>query len=43
MGPGRAMEVIREGLFRGADDGVLLTVSFRRRRHWLPPTQYLWQ
>lgn len=25
MGPGRASEVIREGLFRGADDGVLLT------------------
>lgn len=25
MGPGRAAEVIREGLFRGADDGVLLT------------------
>ncbi len=25
MGPGRASEVIREGLFRGADDGYLLT------------------
>ena len=25
MGPGRAAEVLREGLFRGADDGVLLT------------------
>lgn len=25
MGPGRAADVIREGLFRGADDGVLLT------------------
>lgn len=25
MGPGRAAEVIREGLFRGADGGVLLT------------------
>ena len=25
MGPGRAAEVIREGLFRGADAGVLLT------------------
>ena len=25
MGPGRAAEVIREGLFRGADDGYLLT------------------
>ena len=25
MGPGRAAEVIREGVFRGADDGVLLT------------------
>ena len=25
MGPGRAAEIIREGLFRGADDGVLLT------------------
>ena len=25
MGPGRAVEIIREGLFRGADGGVLLT------------------
>ncbi len=25
MGPGRAAEVLREGLFRGVDDGVLLT------------------
>lgn len=25
MGPARAAEIIREGLFRGADDGVLLT------------------
>ncbi len=25
MGPGRAAEVIREGLFRGADNGYLLT------------------
>ncbi len=25
MGPVRASEVLREGLFRGADDGVLLT------------------
>jgi electron transfer flavoprotein beta subunit len=25
MGPGRAANVLREGLFRGADDGVLLT------------------
>jgi electron transfer flavoprotein beta subunit len=25
MGPGRASEIIREGLYRGADDGVLLT------------------
>ncbi len=25
MGPGRAAEIIREGLFRGADDGYLLT------------------
>lgn len=25
MGPSRAAEVLREGLFRGADDGVLLT------------------
>ena len=25
MGPGRAAEVIREGLYRGADDGVLLS------------------
>jgi electron transfer flavoprotein beta subunit len=25
MGPGRAAEIIREGLFRGADNGYLLT------------------
>ncbi|MDD2243628.1 MAG: electron transfer flavoprotein subunit beta/FixA family protein [Dysgonamonadaceae bacterium] len=25
MGPGRAAEILREGLFRGSDDGVLLT------------------
>lgn len=25
MGPVRAAEIIREGLYRGADDGVLLT------------------
>jgi len=25
MGPGRAADIIREGFFRGADDGVLLT------------------
>ncbi len=25
MGPGRAADIIREGLFRGADGGVLLT------------------
>ena len=25
MGPGRAAEIIREGLYRGADSGVLLT------------------
>ena len=25
MGPARAAEILREGLFRGADDGVLLT------------------
>ena len=25
MGPGRAAEVIREALYRGADDGILLT------------------
>lgn len=25
MGPGRAAEILREGMFRGADDGVLLT------------------
>ena len=25
MGPGRAAEILREGLYRGADDGVLLT------------------
>lgn len=25
MGPGRAAEIIREGLYRGADDGVLIT------------------
>ena len=25
MGPGRAAEIIREGLYRGADNGYLLT------------------
>lgn len=25
MGPGRASDIIREGMFRGADDGILLT------------------
>ena len=25
MGPGRAAEIIREGMFRGADEGILLT------------------
>ncbi|HKM92894.1 MAG TPA: electron transfer flavoprotein subunit beta/FixA family protein [Prolixibacteraceae bacterium] len=25
MGPGRAADIIREGMFRGADDGILLT------------------
>jgi electron transfer flavoprotein beta subunit len=25
MGPGRAAEIVREGMFRGADDGILLT------------------
>ncbi|MDD3788783.1 MAG: electron transfer flavoprotein subunit beta/FixA family protein [Petrimonas sp.] len=25
MGPGRAADILREGMFRGADDGVLLT------------------
>jgi electron transfer flavoprotein beta subunit len=25
MGPGRAADIVREGLYRGADDGVLLT------------------
>lgn len=25
MGPGRAAEIIREGIYRGADDGILLT------------------
>lgn len=25
MGPGRAAEIIREGLYRGADDGILIT------------------
>ena len=25
MGPGRSAEILREGMFRGADDGVLLT------------------
>ena len=27
MGPGRAADIIREGLFRGADNGYLLTDS----------------
>ena len=26
MGPGRANEILREGIYRGADDGILLTV-----------------
>ena len=25
MGPGRAADILREGFFRGADDGILLT------------------
>ncbi|MCK5369302.1 MAG: electron transfer flavoprotein subunit beta/FixA family protein [Cyclobacteriaceae bacterium] len=25
MGPGRAAEIVREGLYRGADDGILIT------------------
>ena len=25
MGPGRANEILREGIYRGADDGILLT------------------
>ena len=25
MGPGRANEILREGLYRGADNGILLT------------------
>ncbi|MEG1685805.1 MAG: electron transfer flavoprotein beta subunit/FixA family protein, partial [Bacteroides sp.] len=25
MGPGRAADIIRESIFRGADDGILLT------------------
>ena len=38
MGPGRAAEIIREGLYRGADGGYLLTDRHRRspghrRRH----------
>ena len=42
MGPGRAADIIREGLFRGADNGYLLTdpllpVQIR----WLQAT--LWQ
>ena len=28
MGPGRAAEIIREGLYRGADNGYLLTDRF---------------
>ena len=34
MGPVRASEVLREGLFRGADDGILLTDrAFCRSRY----------
>ena len=42
MGPGRAAEVIREGLFRGADNGYLLTDrALPVPTHWLLHT--LWQ
>ena len=44
MGPGRAAEIIREGLYRGADNGYLLTdrafagadtgLYLRRRVDW---------
>ena len=33
MGPGRAADIIREGLFRGADNGYLLTDRFCRCRY----------
>ena len=39
MGPGRAAEVIREGLYRGADNGYLLTDrALPEPTHWLPHT-----
>ena len=42
MGPGRAADIIREGLFRGADNGYLLTDrALPVQIHWLQAT--LWQ
>ena len=40
MGPGRAAEIIREGLYRGADGGYLLTdrAFALLRMHWLQPS-----
>jgi Electron transfer flavoprotein, beta subunit len=42
MGPGRAADIIREGLFRGADNGYLLTDrAFAVQTHWLRLTHWL--
>ena len=38
MGPGRAAEIIREGLYRGADGGYLL-IRWQHRMHWLLPSR----
>ena len=40
MGPPRAAEIIREGLFRGADGGIVLTVPLPEPTHWLRLTHY---
>lgn len=41
MGPGRAAEIIREGLYRGADGGFLLTDrAFAEPIHWLHHTPW---
>ena len=41
MGPGRAAEIIREGLYRGADGGYLLTdrAFAGADTHWLLPSR----
>lgn len=39
MGPGRAAEIIREGMYRGADGGVRFpTANSQARTRWPPHT-----